>query len=210
VVVQRISRRLKGRLTASCILAVLLMPVGATGQDAVAADPQVARQSFYLPMRDGVRLAVNVYRPAREGAPLSIKAPVVFAFTPYRARYVEKGKLVELFDQPTFGLRDLVHSGYVVATADIRGKGASFGARRGFLDQTEAKDGAEIVQWLARQPYTTGDVGLIGCSYLGGTAMLVAGARPPAVKAVFSAATNMNSSAAAELPASSTRVPRTR
>jgi hypothetical protein len=83
-----------------------------------------------------------------------------------------------------------VHDGYVVATADVRGKGASFGARRGFLDQTEAKDGAEIVQWLARQPYTTGKVGLIGCSYLGGSAMLVAGARPPALKAVFAAATD--------------------
>lgn len=190
MVVQRISRRLKRRLTAGCTMAALLIPVGAPGQDAAPTDPRVARQSFYLPMRDGVRIAVNVYRPAEDGAALATKAPVVFAFTPYRARYVDKGKLVELVDQPTFGLRDLVHSGYVVATADIRGKGASFGARRGFLDQTEARDGAEIVQWLARQPYATGDVGLIGCSYLGGTAMLVASAQPLAVKAVFSAATD--------------------
>ncbi|WP_260600282.1 CocE/NonD family hydrolase [Sphingomonas endolithica] len=163
------------------------MPLSALAQQ---ADPLVARQSIYLPMRDGTRLAVNIYRPAAGGKPVATKAPVVFAFTPYRARYYDKGKLVELVDSPQFGLRDLVHSGYVVATADIRGKGASFGARRGFLDQTEAKDGAEIVAWLAAQPYASGDVGLIGCSYLGGTAMLVAGARPPAVKAVFSAATD--------------------
>ncbi|QYE35144.1 CocE/NonD family hydrolase [Polymorphobacter sp. PAMC 29334] len=148
------------------------------------------RRSFYLPMRDQIRLAVNVYRPAKDGVAIDSKYPVVFAFTPYRARFYDKGKLVDLVDQRTFGLRALVHDGYVVATADIRGKGASFGARRGFLDQTEAKDGAEIVAWLARQPYATGEVGVIGCSYLGGSAMLVASASPPALKAVFSAATD--------------------
>jgi putative CocE/NonD family hydrolase len=182
-------KRLDGQLHAiACIAAMLsLMPLDALAQD---KDPRVVRQSLYLPMRDGVHLAVNVYRPAVDGKPVTTRSPVVFAFTPYRARYYDKGKMVELVDSREFGLRDLVHNGYVVATADIRGKGASFGARRGFLDRTEAKDGAEIVQWLAGQSYTTGKVGLIGCSYLGGTAMLVAGARPPAVKAVFSAATD--------------------
>jgi predicted acyl esterase len=157
---------------------------------AEASDPLVSRSSFYLPMRDGVRLAVNVYRPADHGKPVAEKAPVVFAFTPYRARYYKDGQVVDLIDSKEFALRNLVHDGYVVATADVRGKSASFGARRGFLDQTEAKDGAEIVQWLASQPYTTGKVGITGCSYLGGSAMLVAGARPPALKAVFSAATD--------------------
>jgi putative CocE/NonD family hydrolase len=184
--------RLSGRwhAAACCVTMTCLLPSGAVAQGVTAQDPRVVRQSLYLPMRDGVRLAVNIYRPATAGKPVAARAPVVFAFTPYRARYYDKGKLVELLDSPQFGLRKLVHSGYVVATADIRGKGASFGARRGFLDRTEAQDGAEIVAWLARQPYTTGKVGLIGCSYLGGTAMLVAGTRPPAVKAVFSAATD--------------------
>lgn len=153
-------------------------------------DPLVARRSLYLPMRDGVRLAVNVYRPARAGDAVDTPEPVVFAFTPYRARYYKDGKIVDLIDSPEFGLRDLVHDGYVVATADVRGKGASFGHRRGFLDRTEANDGAEIVEWLAHRPYTSGKVGIIGCSYLGGSAMLVAGARPPALKAVFAAATD--------------------
>ena len=185
-----IERRSGWRRAATGAVTLLsLLPMGAVAQR-TDADPLVSRQSFYLPMRDGVRLAVNVYRPAAGGKPVAGKAPVVFAFTPYRARYYDKGQLVELLDSPQFGLRKLVHSGYVVATADIRGKGASFGARRGFLDRTEAQDGAEIVQWLARQSYASGKVGLIGCSYLGGTAMLVAGARPPAVRAVFSAATD--------------------
>ena len=160
-------------------------------QPHVAPDPLVARTSFYLPMRDGVRLAVNVYRPAKDGKPIAEKAPAVFAFTPYRARYRDdSGKIIDLIDSNEFGLRNLVHHGYVVATADIRGKGASFGSRRGFLDQTEANDGAQIIEWLAQQPYSDGRVGMTGCSYLGGTAMLVASARPPALKAVFSAATD--------------------
>ncbi|HVI99857.1 MAG TPA: CocE/NonD family hydrolase [Sphingomonas sp.] len=189
-------RRLLRMATGLALIATTAIPpqlfARAHHQAREAVDPLVARTSFYLPMRDGVRLAVNVYRPAENGTATDGKYPVVFAFTPYRARYYKDGKIVELLDSKVFGLRDLVHNGYVVATADVRGKGASFGARRGFLDQTEAKDGAEIVQWLADQPYTTGNVGIIGCSYLGGSAMLVAGARPPALKAVFAAATDLD------------------
>lgn len=175
---------------AAAMLAIQPVVAQMAGPAGVAPDPKVSRQSIYLPMRDGVRLAVNIYRPADSGTPTATRAPVVFAFTPYRARYFKDGKIVDLLDSREFGLRKLVHDGYVVATADVRGKGASFGARRGFLDQTEAQDGAEIVEWMAHQPYTTGKVGLIGCSYLGGSAMLVAGRRPPALKAVFAAATD--------------------
>nr|WP_315381216.1 CocE/NonD family hydrolase [uncultured Sphingomonas sp.] len=158
----------------------------------VTDDPAVVRSSFYLPVRDGTRLAVNLYRPAVHGIARDGRYPVVFAFTPYRARYRKDGKVVDLIDSTTFGLRQLVHGGYVVATADVRGKGASFGARRGFLDQTEARDGYDIVQWLAARPYATGKVGITGCSYLGGSAMLVAGTLPPALKAVFAAATDLD------------------
>lgn len=157
------------------------------------ADPHIARSSIYVPVRDGTRLAVNIYRPTVDGSPVDTKLPVVFAFTPYRARYFDKDhKLVELFDDKIFGLRDLMRSGYVVATADVRGKGASFGARRGFLDQTEAHDGYDLIEWLARQAWANGKVGMVGCSYLGGTTMLVAGTLPPALSAVFTGATDID------------------
>lgn len=156
-------------------------------------DPTVTRSSTYVAVRDGTRLAVNVYRPAQDGVARDGHFPIVFAFTPYRARYFDKnGQLVDLLDSPQFGLRDLVHAGYVVATADVRGKGASFGARRGFLDQTEAHDGYDLVQWLAGKPWSSGKVGIVGCSYLGGSAMLVAGTLPPALRAVFAGATDID------------------
>jgi predicted acyl esterase len=152
-----------------------------------------SRESLYVPVRDGTRLAVNIYRPRDKAHRVETPLPIVFAFTPYRARYVDKdGKVVDLVDSPVFGLRALVKAGYVVATADVRGKGASFGARRGFLDQTEAHDGYDLIQWLARKPWSSGKVGLVGCSYLGGSAMLVAGTLPPALRAVFAAATDLD------------------
>jgi predicted acyl esterase len=178
--------------TVSALLALTLLPSNAAPPPGRDAD-DIVRSSVYVPVRDGIRLAVNIYRPAVQGRAVDTRHPVIFTFTPYRARYFDKGgKPVDMIDQPVFGLRKLVQAGYVVATADIRGKGASFGARRGFLDQTEARDGYDLVQWLAAKPYTTGKVGIIGCSYLGGSAMLVAGAVPPALKAVFAAATDID------------------
>lgn len=155
-------------------------------------DARVSRSSLYVPARDGARLAINVYRPAQAGVAIDKPAPTIFAFTPYRARYFKDGAVVETFDQEIFGFRSLVHAGYAVAIADVRGKGASFGARRGFLDQTEANDGHDLINWIAAQPWSDGKVGMTGCSYLGGTTMLVARTLPASLRAVFAAATDLD------------------
>lgn len=179
-------KRSATRLTGGLLVASLL---ACAPLSAEVIDPQVQRSSLYVPVRDGTRLAVNIYRPTTASP---ARHPTIFAFTPYRARYYKDGKIEETFDQKIFGFRDLVRAGYAVVIADVRGKGASFGARRGFLDRTEAMDGHDLVQWVARQPWSDGKVGLTGCSYLGGTTMLIAGTRPPAVRAVFSAATDLD------------------
>jgi hypothetical protein len=190
----RVRQRIAARLASSVTIAALLTaPISSAVAQSAPADRDVARSSIYVPVRDGTKLAVNIYRPAADGHPLAAPLPVIFAFTPYRARYFDKDhKLVDILDQPLFGFRALIKSGYVVAVADVRGKGASFGTRRGFLDQTEAHDGYDLVQWLAGQPWSSGKVGLTGCSYLGGTTMLVAGTLPPALKAVFTGATDLD------------------
>lgn len=162
-------------------------------QDAAAA-PAHARRSLYVPVRDGTRLAVNLYIPS-QGQPSGSAArrPVVFVFTPYRARFRnDEGRVVEAALDDRLGLRSLLRAGYVVAVADIRGKGASFGHRRGFQDRTEAQDGHDLVQWLARQPFSSGAVGMIGCSYLGGTTFHTASTAPPALKAVFIGASDLD------------------
>ena len=151
------------------------------------------RESRYVPVRDGTRLAMNVYRPAREGRPLSGPLPTVFAFTPYRARFRDAdGRLRELEQFRSTGFLNTAGNDYVIAIADIRGKGASFGARRGFQDRTEAEDGRDLVQWLAAQPWSNGKIGMLGCSYLGGTTVHVASAAPPALKAIFTGASDLD------------------
>ncbi len=151
------------------------------------------RESRYVPVRDGTKLAVNVYHPAVEGRVSAARLPVVFSYTPYRARFRgPDGVTAEMGQFKNFGLGDLTSNGYVLAVADIRGKGASFGARRGFQDRTEAMDGHDLVQWLAAQPWADGKVGMLGCSYLGGTTTHVASTAPPALKAIFTGATDID------------------
>ena len=167
--------------------------MGAGPAAAQSTDSAVARQSLYVPVRDGTRLAVNVYRPAVDGKPVAERLPVIFAFTPYRARFrAEDGRVVEAALEDRLALRSLLRAGYVVAVADIRGKGASFGHRRGFQDRTEARDGHDLVEWLAKQPYSSGKVGMIGCSYLGGSTFHTATTAPPSLKAVFIGATELD------------------
>ena len=176
-------------------LAVTLL--GMTGQVAAqpvaVSYPDFARTSIYVPVRDGTRLAVNIYRPADARGVANDKLPVIFAFTPYRARFRdEKGQVVDFAMNDRLALRSLIRAGYVVATADIRGKGASFGHRRGFQDRTEARDGYDLVEWLAHQPYSTGKVGMMGCSYLGGTVFQTATTAPPSLKAAFIGASELD------------------
>ena len=162
-------------------------------EDAGKKYSEVSRESRYVAVRDGTKLSVNIYRPAENGQAVNTPYPVVFVFTPYRARFRDaKGHIQETGLSDRLGLKGLTDYGYVVAVADIRGKGASYGARRGFQDRTEALDGRDLVQWLAGQNWSTGKVGMLGCSYLGGTTVQVASTAPPALKAIFTGATDFD------------------
>ena len=152
------------------------------------------RRSVYVPVRDGTRLAMNLLLPADEtGALREGPLPTVFAFTPYRARYRDaNGRIVGPTVTSAAIDAALLERGFALAIADVRGKGASFGARRGFQDRTEALDGRDLVQWLAEQPWSNGNVGMYGCSYLGGTTVHVATTAPPALRAIFAGATDLD------------------
>lgn len=175
------------------LAAVLMVSVAMPAAAQEKLYSEVSRTSLYVPVRDGTRLAVNIYRPAVNGQPVATPYPVVFAFTPYRARFrAADGTVTEAGLSERLGLKGLTDYGYVVAVADIRGKGASFGARRGFQDRTEAQDGHDLVQWLAGQPWSTGKVGMTGCSYLGGSTVQTATTAPPALKAIFVGASDLD------------------
>ena len=147
------------------------------------------REARYVPAADGTRLAVTIWRPAEHGRAVVKPLPTLFAFTPYHARdRAPDGTETSAVEQAAHGARPMVEMtryGYVVVSADVRGKGASFGHRRGFQDRTEANDGHHLVEWLAAQPWSDGQVAMWGCSYVGGSQYQVASTAPPHLKAIF-------------------------
>ena len=143
--------------------------------------------SEYIAMRDGTRIAIDIFRPTLGGEPAADKLPVLWMHTPYNRRYFRGGALTAE-SYPGKALKLSGH-GYVVAVADFRGLYASFGTNAGF-NRGEWQDAArmdayDITEWLAAQPWSSGRVGMWGCSATGGSQMQALTVAPPSLKAVF-------------------------
>ena len=145
-------------------------------------------------MRDGCVLRVNVFRPA------SIQsAPVLMSVTPYGKDKMpdRMGMLLMRLSGVRFGNLDCskwtgfeapdptfwVQQGYAIVQADIRGMHKSDG-RAGVLTRADADDYFELIEWAARQSWSTGLVGLLGVSYLAMSQWRVAALQPPALRAI--------------------------
>ena len=114
----------------------------------------------HIPLRDGTRLYATVYKPRDQKNPL----PVIFTFTPYNTdTYNNRGEY-------------FARHGYVFAIVDVRGRGNSGGTFDPFL--REARDGADVVKWLAEQSWSNGKVAMWGGSYGGGDQWLTASQAP--------------------------------
>ncbi len=141
--------------------------------------------SQYVPVRDGIRLAVDVHLPG--GDDTSGSYPVVMILTPYYRRFaLRSGSRNNIDDCPTIAFyRDtFVPRGYALVAVDVRGAGASFGARDGFRSPTERLDHYDIADWVSRQSWCSGRIGATGISYPGAAADFLASTCHPAVKAV--------------------------
>ncbi|MBN2409404.1 MAG: CocE/NonD family hydrolase, partial [Candidatus Aminicenantes bacterium] len=143
------------------------------------------RSSQYIPARDGTRLAIDIYRPSVGGQPVSEPLPVIWTFTPYRrASKLPDGRiLTQLQMMP--GIETVLKHGYVIAAADVRGGGASFGVSTSVFGTDEASDAYDITEWLAAQPWSTGKIGMFGISYQGITQLLAASVAPPHLTAIM-------------------------
>ncbi|MEX2491707.1 MAG: CocE/NonD family hydrolase [Nitrospirales bacterium] len=145
------------------------------------------RTSQYLTMRDGVKIAVDVYVP--DGLEPGRQIPTILHQTRYW-RALEYRWLIALFkDERPRGLMGnyaerFLEQGYAWVDVDVRGSGASFGTRPIAWSPAEIKDGAAIVEWIIAQPWSNGKVGAMGISYSGGTAEMLLVNQHPAVKAV--------------------------
>jgi putative CocE/NonD family hydrolase len=117
-------------------------------------------KNVMIPMRDGVKLATDLYKPDADG-----KFPVILLRTPYAK------------DMSEIKARFYARRGYVFAAQDCRGRFASEGVWTPFFN--EPKDGYDTIEWLAAQPWSSGKVGMIGGSYVGWVQWWAAGEAPP-------------------------------
>jgi uncharacterized protein len=156
------------RRTAYVATVVLLLAPLAHADNPVSYERDVA-----VPMRDGVTLRADIYRPATPG-----KFSVLLRRTPY-----DKNHGYE------FGLKAAAQ-GYVVVIEDVRGRFASEGEWYPF--KNELNDGYDTIEWAASLPYSNGKVGMFGGSYVGATQMLAAIGHPPHLEGICPVVTGSN------------------
>src|SRR5262252_3672824 len=123
-----------------------------------------------IPMRDGVKLNATVFTAHGQKEPL----PVIFTFTPY------------IGDSYTDRAVYFAKHGYVYALVDVRGRGNSGGEFWPF--ENEGRDGSDVVEWFAKQPYCNGKVTMWGGSYAGFDQWTVLKEFPPHLATIVPAA----------------------
>jgi len=134
----------------------------------IAALPKWTEMS--MTTRDGVKLAANVFLPAGSGP-----FPVVLSRTPYLKD--------ALGDLAGYSAQKYTDVGLAFVMQDVRGKGHSEGFYEAFIPDLE--DGYDTVEWVAKQPWSNGKVGMVGASALGITTNLAAMAAPPHLVAAY-------------------------
>jgi predicted acyl esterase len=146
----------------------------------------IVESDVFVEVRDGVKLAIDIYRPDAPG-----KFPALLALSPY-------GKKAQVFESPPqpFGKSIFEASiesgdpsfyatrGYVYVIGDLRGTGDSEGEYEGVMSHHEGEDGADIVEWLAEQPWCDGNIGTAGICYFANTQLQVAANQPPHLKCI--------------------------
>ncbi|UCG81333.1 MAG: CocE/NonD family hydrolase, partial [Desulfobacterales bacterium] len=172
------------------------------------------RISDYLTLSDGRRLAYDLIRPTQKGVPASEPLPVLFKYTPYlrtftifdkngkniiaglfslgwkeramlRIRYwlYNRGHLMDPLFR-TKWLENMVKHGYAVIVVERPGTGASFGAMD-MSFEPGAKEGNEILDWIASKPWCNGNIGMYGDSFQAMIQFAIASTGSPHLKAIF-------------------------
>ena len=137
-------------------------------------------ENLWIPMPDGARLAARVWLPASawpEGGGDAVPVPAIFEYIPYRKRDFTRGR-----DEPMHGW--FAGHGYAALRVDLRGAGDSDGILRDEYTQQELDDAVAAIAWIARQPWCTGKVGMMGISWGGFNALQVAAMQPPELGAI--------------------------
>lgn len=169
-------------ITARCresLLAVLLAcAIFATGDPALSGQsstdgtkPYAVPKNVMVSMRDGVKLATDIYFPAMHGARIEGKLPAIVERTPYDKDHSE--------DLAAF----YASHGYVYVAQDTRGRYHSEGVWHMMTD--DVNDGYDTAKWLVAQPWSSGKFAMIGTSYVGGTQHAMAETNAPGLAATI-------------------------
>ncbi len=136
----------------------------------------IVRKDVMVPMRDGVKLATDLYMPAKNGKPAPGRFPVVLTRTPYDKSETAWTPLNVI--GPYYASR-----GYVFVAQDTRGRFASEGEWHMLTD--DGRDGWDCGAWIAQQPWSDGKIGMFGTSYVGGTQHAMALEKVPQLTTVI-------------------------
>jgi len=155
-------------------------------------DKMKENKDVFIPMRDGVRLGSDIYYPDAKG-----KFPALVAFQAFGKNHEElaltfppQARPSQLWDGGLEGgdTRYLVARGYGHVIVDARGTGDSQGEYYGVMGSGnggEGKDIHDVIEWIAKQSWCDGNIGMVGISYLAAMQVLGAGEQPPHLKAIF-------------------------
>ena len=139
-----------------------------------------------VPMRDGVRLATDIYRPARDGEALQGGRPVILERTPYGRNITSRAE-ASLRDAGAKSRAEVAHffvsRGYVVVYQDCRGRYGSQGEFVKYL--SDGEDGFDCCAWIVGQTWCNGKIGTMGLSYAAHTQSALACANAPGIAAMF-------------------------
>jgi len=141
-----------------------------------------------IPMPDGVELAAVIVRPNGEG-----KFPAIMLYAPYHYLNTIKPTYTDHeFDNTVEGPAYFAEHGYAVVYYDVRGTGNSGGSSQDIYSDQERADAYCMVEWIAAQPWCTGEVGMWGYSYHGVAQWQVAVQNPPHLKMLVVGSANDN------------------
>ncbi len=129
----------------------------------------------WIPLRDGGRLGARIWLPSRDESQM---LPVILEYIPYR-----KDDFTAIRDATTIAW--FAEQGYVSVRVDMRGSGSSDGVMYDEYSDTEINDGIEVINWLAKQPWCDGNIGMIGISWGGVTGLQLASRNPEPLKTVI-------------------------
>ena len=135
----------------------------------------IVTEHLFITLSDGARLAARLWLP-KDAADKPV--PAILEYIPYRKRDGTRGR-----DEPMHGW--FARQGYAAIRVDMRGSGESDGHMGDEYLARELEDACEVIDWLGRQPWCDGRVGMMGKSWGGFNALQTAALRPPALKAVW-------------------------